>query len=228
MSRSKKKKPGTITKTQKRDFSTAVVLWFKANSRDFPWRYTRDPYRLLFAELMLRRTRAKQVEPVYNNFIELWQTLDAFLAASDKDVIGALGSLGLSWRTGNILELKKTLEEIPEEYSELVKLPGVGDYVASAICCMAYGDPRAMIDTNSVRVIGRYFGLETGPETRRRKWFKKLAASLVPDESRDYNLGVLDIAALVCKPRDPLCAPCPLAACCKHKRLVEDTRRGSA
>lgn len=213
-----------IVKEQvRRRFSDSIADWYCENKRDFGWRRTTDPYRILVAELMLRRTRAEQVADVYNQFIALWPTPADFSSATSERVEAVLRPLGLNWRIQNFLALRSAIRnEVPNEYLSLLELPGVGDYVASAVVCLAFGEKKALIDTNSVRVIGRYFGVATGPETRRRKNFRELASSLVPERSKEYNLGIIDLAAKVCRPNTPDCASCTLAQGCAFRASITD------
>ena len=199
-------------------FAHLLLRWAAlGNLREFPWRIHKSPYPLLIVEIMLRRTRADQVRGVYLNFLAQWPTLADFLRSGDDELREALRPLGLAWRAENLLALRETLKavDLVPDYDILVGLPGVGDYVASAICCFAGGETRALVDTNSVRVLGRYFGFSTGPETRRRRFLKTLAASLVPPEDpATYNYAILDLAATICRPTNPDCGPCPLACGC--------------
>lgn len=207
-------------------FQSGVLAWGTPNHlRDFPWRHTHDPYRLLISELMLRRTQARQVAPVYLYFCQRWPELSHFLAADPQELVTALWPLGLEWRIQNFLQVRETLASIgriPDEYEGLLSLPGVGDYVASAVICFSQREARPLIDTNTVRVIGRYFGLRVHPGTRRLNSFRKLAKSLVPTrpaEASAYHYSLLDLAATVCRPTRPQCSVCPLAVECRGSQI---------
>lgn len=174
---------------------------------------------------MLRRTRADKVAEVYSAFMLRWPTLSDFLEAGDDELHAALRPLGLRWRVETLIALRDRLKETGTRslgnlsHEELLALPGVGDYVASAISCFSQGEARPLIDVNSVRVIGRVFGLDTGPETRRRKSFRQLAEDLLPrDAPQAYNYALLDLAATICRPQKPACARCPLEALCAWAR----------
>jgi len=202
-------------------FPELLVRWaLKGNLRSFPWRLESDPYRLLIAELMLRRTRGQNVVETFHRFIERWPMLEAFVSAEDEELFEVLHPLGLRWRAANFIQLRDRLQrsgglELREGYEAMLTLPGVGDYVASAVCCFSRCEVRPLIDTNSVRVIGRVFGMTVGPETRRRRTFRLLAERLVPaDQPRLYNYALLDLAASVCTIRNPACKQCPLEGIC--------------
>jgi A/G-specific adenine glycosylase len=199
-------------------FVLGLLVWAReGNLRTFPWRAETDPYRLLIAEIMLRRTRADQVGRIYAAFVERWPDLEAFVGAPYAELLERVAPLGLRWRAQNLWELAQALanRRLEASYDKLIELPGVGDYVASAVACFSTGARIPLIDTNSVRVLGRYFGFPTGPETRRRKFLRGLADSLVcPDSPQTYNYAILDLAATVCKPRKPECRVCPVRKHC--------------
>ena len=204
----------------------ALVDWGRSGRlRDFPWRNTKDRYRLLVSELMLRRTQAVQVVPVYLSFIERWPDLASFLEADEGAVKSVLEPLGLRWRAENLLQIRERLRvepRIPDTYSELTALPGVGDYVASAVLCFSRLERRALVDTNTVRVIGRVFNRAVTPTTRRNRAFILLAQALAPlnlEECAFYHYALLDLAATVCRPARPVCKCCPLAALCQSRSV---------
>lgn len=207
-------------------FQLGVLAWGQPDRlRDFPWRHTRDPYRLLISELMLRRTQARQVAHVYTEFCQRWPELPHFLEAETEELTEVLQPLGLQWRIQNILEIRdclRSLGNVPHSYNELLSLPGVGDYVASAVLCFSQQEARPLIDTNTVRIIGRYFGLRIHQGTRRLKTFRKLSSSLVPQDktmASAYHYSLLDLAATVCRPVRPFCQRCPLADQCRARQL---------
>jgi len=172
------------------------------------------------SEMMLQRTRADQVVPVYEAFIDEYPDPVSIASVSEDDIANALYSLGLSWRAKNIREMAKQLAEdfddkVPRTYEQLRELTGVGDYIASAVCCFAYNIPVIIVDTNTVRIIGRLFGLSTNAESRRKKHIREkhelLLDLIVP---RSYNYALLDLGALICKPSNPSCKSCPVLNYC--------------
>ena len=171
------------------------------------------------SEMMLRRTQARQVAPVYLRFLERWPALTDFLKARESELLDVLEPLGLKWRASNFLQVQTALKacgSMPETVEGLLALPGVGDYVANAVLCFSGSSSAALVDTNTVRVIARFFGLETHAGTRRLKWFKELANNLLPKASRRkaYHYALLDLAATVCIPTSPKCQHCPLNKRC--------------
>lgn len=201
-------------------FHQSLRDWDVKYRRAFPWRLTENPFHILMAELMLRRTQARQVVKIYNNFIDRYPDATGLASASAEEVAQNLFSLGLAWRVPAFQEIARSLVsqyggEVPASYYALTALPGIGDYVASAICCFAFGQAVVIIDTNTVRVVGRLFGIKTHAESRRRKSVRGLLQALLDKEDpKSYNYAMLDLAALVCKPVKPECPTCPLLFCC--------------
>jgi len=224
----------TICNDEGRTFYLQLVEWWREHARSFPWRETADPYAVLIAELMLRRTQARQVVPVYRDFLRRYPTV-ALLAVADEDEVGErLRPLGLRWRISSFRQVAGRIVadhggQVPPDKDALLALPGVGPYVAAAVLCFGYGQYAVLVDTNTVRVAGRYLGLPVHPEARRVRAVRDGIARLVPsDNPRAANLAMLDLAALVCRSRDPLCSLCPVSdGCCWRRahRHSEDERR---
>jgi A/G-specific adenine glycosylase len=108
--------------------------------------------------------------------------------------------------------------KVPQKREDLLILPGVSDYVASALCCFAYNIPETLIDTNTVRVVGRLYGLKIKDSSRRNRRFREILVALVdPSNPRAYNYALLDLADQVCtRKRPPECGRCPLAGWCVY------------
>lgn len=212
-----------VARARLRCFRRALEAWAQGSVRNFPWRRTRDPYRVLIAELMLRRTRPAQVLPVYRAFLERYPTPRALARAREGDLHRLLAPLGLRWRTRNMIGVARELVRLPRaafrSAAALKRLPGVGDYVASAVQIMAFGRPETVIDTNVIRVLGRYWGRRVHPEARRERAFKELAAKCAPKRNAKlYTLALLDLGASVCTARHPHCGECPLNHGCWFAR----------
>lgn len=169
---------------------------------------------------MLRRTNVTQVKPVFVNVIRHYPNVDSLARASATHLHKLLRPLGLTWRAENIRRMAKVLSAdfdltIPRTYDELRQLPGVGDYVASAVCSFAYNMPVPIIDSNTVRVVGRYFGIKTNAESRRSRSLREVIVAVTRRRnSRHYNYYFLDFASVICKPINPQCRNCPLKSSC--------------
>lgn len=199
----------------------SLLRWFKENGRRYPWRETKDPYCILLAEMMLRRTWADQVEPIYRAFVGEYPDAKALANADPARVEQILWPLGLDFRTRDILKMSQDLQEmfaceVPHSREELKRLTGVGDYVAGAVLSIAFNQPEWIIDTNVVRVFQRFFDLGLKGEARRHPVMISLAQKYAQSRlAGRANLALLDHAATICKPKNPLCLNCPLSMRCK-------------
>jgi len=197
----------------------ALLTWGRKNRKHFAWRTTDNQFHALIAEVMLQRTQAKQVIDVYKKFCSLYPSpFDA--AADDPEKIRELlRPLGLRWRTEKVLELIKYLSyignNIPHDFEQLLCLPGIGSYAASAYLSFHADVRMPIIDSNVVRLWGRVFGFETDSETRRKKWFIDIIDKITPEKDfKDFNYAILDLTLDICKTK-PLHYLCPLASICK-------------
>jgi A/G-specific adenine glycosylase len=208
------------------EFRKNLIAWGKDNFREFPWRFTSDPYHILMAEVMLHRTNALQVLPVYERFLKLYPDLAALSRASEEELYEVLYSLGLRWRVKLIYDMVIELMDrfdgrIPFEKEDLLSLLGVSDYIASAVCCFAWKQPQGLIDTNTVRVVARVFNKDVRDSLRRNNRFKRLVVALVDTKlPSEYNYSLLDLASKVCfKVKGPDCHECPLCKICGYSKV---------
>lgn len=210
-----------------RAFRDGINMWGQKNSRSFPWRKTDDSYLILMAEVMLHRTQVVQVVPVYAKFVDRYPDLIHLVGADREELKFILKPLGLQWRINLIYAMVQVLRDrfgllIPKEKTDLLSLPGVSDYIASAVRCFAWNLPEPLVDTNTVRIIGRVSGWPIKDSSRRNKQFRQALTALVdPVDPRSYNYGLLDLAHLVClKKQSPLCNQCPLISMCHFGQSI--------
>lgn len=190
-----------------------IILWGKDNYSNFPWRHTDNKWHALVAEIMLQRTKAEQVLPAYLSFCSEYKSPEEYL---NNNYVNVFESLGLQQREKELKSLACILmkEDIPEEKALLVRLPGVGDYISAAYCSLHLGVRSSIIDSNVVRLYGRFFGFETDGETRRKKWFIELADVLTPQKGfKEFNYGLIDFTRLICKSK-PNCDRCHIKMKC--------------
>ena len=204
------------------EFRECLIRWGEAHFQDLPWRHTRDPYKVLIAEVLLHRTQARQVVPIYREFLQSYPSLASLSSAPQQEIASILMPLGLRWRTNLLLRMVEVIEarhggEIPRAYGELMELPGISHYIAAAVRCFAFGMPEAVIDTNTVRVLGRVLGVQVRDSTRRTVAMREIAYGLLDvDRPGEYNFSLLDLAHQVCTVRTPpACSVCPLVSMCK-------------
>ena len=170
---------------------------------------------------MLLRTQAIQVVPVYEQFLKRFPNLTELVDAGLEEVIQVLYPLGLKWRADYVYEAAVEIQtrfggQVPESMEELQTLPGVSHYIAAAIRNFGLEKPEPLIDTNTVRIASRLFGLQTTDSSRRSKRFMKLLTMMLDiGRPREYNFALLDLGALVCKQKkEPECLICPVNTMC--------------
>ena len=209
--------------TKIEEYRTKVKKWGQRNYRDFPWRRTQEPYKVLLAEIMLHRTQAMQAAKIYKRFIREYPDIQALAKASRSALHKSLSTLGLRWRIDLIKDMAEMLVnkydfKIPKDKSELLSLPGISDYIACSVRCFAWNMAEPLRDTNTIRVIGRIYNIEIKDSSRRNSKFKELAIELVdPEEPRVYNFALLDLADQVCtKKEKPKCDECPIDGLCLY------------
>jgi A/G-specific adenine glycosylase len=173
---------------------------------------------------MLHRTRADQVLPVYRKFLKRFPTARSIRNDSADEVLRILRPLGLQWRSRLVVSLFAEVNStfgggVPTSVTALRELPGVSDYISNAVVCFTTGEPVLMLDTNIVRVLGRVGGEPTSDSSRRSPRFYTLLRSFLPPSSaREFYFSVLDLAAQVCRPREPRCDICPISESCAYGR----------
>jgi A/G-specific adenine glycosylase len=212
-------------------FANQLIYWYLKNKRDLPWRKTKDPYLVWLSEIMLQQTRVAQGLPYFLTFTREFETVFDLAKADESKVLKLWQGLGYYSRARNLHFTAKHIANefngvFPNNYKELLKLKGIGDYTASAIASVCYDEPVAVVDGNVYRVLSRYFGISTPiNSTKGIKEFKELAQTLI-DESQPgvYNQAIMDFGALHCKPQNPLCDSCPFAESCValEKQQIKD------
>ena len=201
-------------------FADRVLKWADKNFSDFPWRQCRSPYEVLVAEVLLKRTTATAAARVYEDFLFRFPSLQDIVSVSDEGLVEALSSVGLQrQRARSMKHLAAWLlsihgGSIPSDLEDLLEVPGLGNYSATAILSFGYGVPAAVLDANVERILLRVFGNALPPHP---SWalLREVAQDLLPrDGHREYNYGLLDLGRLVCRYVDPKCGECPLASVC--------------
>jgi A/G-specific adenine glycosylase len=194
--------------------------WFRRRGRDFSWRRDPRPWPTFVAEMLLRRTRASQVAEVLPSILDRFPTPREMANAPDNEIRETLRPLGLAWRADGLAESARMIEDkydgtLPHSLEQLMALPGVGPYVASATLGRISESPVMLIDTNTVRVARRVAGLPTKKDPRRDKETVEAVRELLGGLARAEDWwAVLDLAAQACRPRRPDCPNCPIRIRC--------------
>ncbi|HLT34464.1 MAG TPA: A/G-specific adenine glycosylase [Aquaticitalea sp.] len=202
-------------------FNKTLTYWYSINKRDFPWRNTRNPYLIWLSEIILQQTQIKQGLPYYEAFVNRFPTIFHLAQAKESEVLKLWQGLGYYSRARNLHFTAKHIVEqfdgkFPDNYCNLLKLKGVGDYTASAIASICFDEPAAVVDGNVYRALSRYFGIDTPINSNPGiKEYKTLATSLIDKESPgDYNQAIMEFGATQCKPQNPDCSICPFNGSC--------------
>lgn len=211
-------------------FRSDLISWFRDHGRKFPWRDTSlNPWQLLLVEMCLHRTKADQVAQVIEEVTDTGATPDSFLSNA-KALAPHLSTLGLNWRSANLTaaaeHIRSNLDgHVPDSWPELNAIPGVGDYIASAVQCFAFGRPSVLMDTNTNRIARRVLGEESNlPPWKLRLHLRELAGE--EGANAQWNQALLDLGALVCRARSPSCGTCPVRMHCATGR--EEVANGGA
>ena len=204
-------------------FQNNIIEWGFENFRSFPWRREdRSEYMVLFSEIFLQRTSAKQVLKIYDRFFTKFPNIDALSKANEFELEEIIKSLGLYRRRINVLnKISKQIKNefnsvIPDNYKELISLFGVGQYIANAVLCFAFGEKVPIVDINVIRIFQRFFGFHS-----KKKYIEddpiiwQFAKDLLPKKDfQKYNYSLLDFGQIICKSKNPLCKNCVLNSKC--------------
>ncbi len=209
-------------------FRRKLHAWYRRNSRDLPWRTTRDPYRVLVSELMLQQTQVSRVLDFYARFLARFPDLPSLATARPTRVMEAWEGLGYYARARNLHALAKQVTSsdgvIPSEPAALRALPGIGAYTAGAVASFAYEKRAALVDTNVARVLNRVFAPQIRPKTGAgSKALWSIAEQILPrtgPQTWTHNQSLMELGALVCSARAPRCGECPVRAVCLSRDAV--------
>jgi len=201
-------------------FQSEITRWFTNKGRRFPWRRTRDPFKVLIAEVLLRLTGPLKIEKAYNDIISRFGTPQFMANADLPALLEIFRPLGLHVRAGLLKQIAGELNErfggeVPSSYAELVSLKGIGQYTANAILCLAFDKRVPLVDGNVSRIFHRCFNFSSSKAAYIDRELWGLAQEILPEGSyREFNLGLIDLGALVCKYSHPLCSSCPIVSIC--------------
>jgi A/G-specific adenine glycosylase len=205
--------------------SRRLLTWFDAHKRDLPWRKAYNPYEVWISEIMLQQTQVKTMLPYYRRWMERFPDIPSVAEASEGEILKHWEGLGYYSRALNIRKTARVLMHeldgaFPREHRTLLKLPGIGPYTAGAIMSLAFNEPYAVVDGNVERVFARVFDLSRPvKEKESRDFIWQTARNLIPEgRARELNQALMELGALVCLPKNPLCPHCPLTGFCESRR----------
>ncbi len=208
----------------KKIFSASLLAWFEEHQRDLPWRRNYDPYQIWVSEVMAQQTQMDRVVDYFTQFIQRFPTV-ADLAGGDEDELLKLWEgLGYYSRARNLHKAAKMVVadggQIPETYDELLGLPGIGPYTASAIMAIGYNESHVVVDGNVERLLARLVDLDVPVKNKgvHGQIQAELLALLPHGQARYFNQGLMEFGALVCSPKGYRCGSCPFRPYCLSDR----------
>ena len=209
-----------------------ILKWYDLNKRSLPWRkkvsFNRKQYYTLISEFMLQQTQVTTVIPFFNRFIKNLPSINSLAKVNEKRLIKLWEGLGYYSRARN---LKKTAQliiknfdgKLPNDFEDLLTLPGIGNYTANAILAIAFNKPYIPLDGNIERVLKRYLYLKKEKEIQKDNLIQKKTIFGTTLRSSDYAQALMELGALICKPNNPICNQCPIKNNCKSFRKKDFT-----
>ncbi|MFW9807110.1 MAG: hypothetical protein ACFFFK_10320 [Candidatus Thorarchaeota archaeon] len=196
-----------------------LIRWYTQHGRTFSWRTTTDAYKILIAEILLRRTTASAVSRIYSDFINRFDTPQRLATARESTIAKSLISLGL--QSIRAKQLKKAATIIVNDYDgitprfheELLSLPGVGNYIASAVQNFAFRERIPLVDGNVVHFLSRVFDVHFVGPSDKKAW--EYTDRFGGSHKSELYWGIIDLVATVCLKQNPRCSICPLSKTCK-------------
>ena len=205
---------------------TSLLHWFENHQRLLPWRESHSPYEVWISEIMLQQTQVKTVLPYYLRWMQRFPGIASVAQASEEELLKLWEGLGYYSRVRNIHKAARVIMdehggEFPGNPEAVRALPGIGPYTAGAVMSLAFNEPHAIVDGNVERVVARLFNLDKPVKSGEgRSFIWKTAREYIPHgKARDFNQAVMELGAMVCLPRKPLCVSCPLTVCCESHQL---------
>jgi A/G-specific adenine glycosylase len=216
--------PDILSEEEIQSFREQLLPWFRQNARDLPWRHTRDPYSIWVSEVMLQQTRVATVIDRYTHFMRRFPSLVSLALAKEEDVLALWSGLGYYKRARMLhaaaqLLLHEHNGSLPKSCADLRRLPGVGDYTAAAVASIAHREPAAVVDGNVERVLLRVLGGAATGSRRLSATRLKDAAQVLLDPAAPgmFNQAMMELGAVICLPKVPLCSACPVCELCKTR-----------
>lgn len=203
-------------------FSEKLIEWYRVNKRNLPWRLTKQPYKIWVSEIILQQTRIEQGEKYYYAFLEKYPNISELAKTNDEELLKVWEGLGYYSRALNMLKASRVVLDkfqgiFPSNYDDLIKLPGIGDYTASAISSICNNEVQPVVDGNVFRFLSRMFKIDLPIDKLKTKtYFKKLGFKLIDVVNPgDFNQAMMDYGSMVCRPKKFQCHKCLFSSNCK-------------
>ena len=201
-----------------------ILNWYDLNKRSLPWRknvsQSKKHYYTLVSEFMLQQTQVVTVIPYFDRFINKIPNLKKLSTIQDNELIKLWEGLGYYSRARNLKKTAKIIiskhhGKIPNNYEDLISLPGIGNYTANAILAIAFNKSYIPLDGNIERVLKRYLHLKKDNEIQKNNLIKKKSIFGISSRASDYAQALMELGAMICKPKNPECSGCPISKNCK-------------
>lgn len=199
-----------------------LLGWFAAAARTLPFRGTRDPYAIWLSEIMLQQTQVATVIAYYQRFLKKLPTIESLAAAKLDTVLKLWQGLGYYTRAKSLHKAAQFIMQqyggqFPAQFEQILDLPGIGRYTAGAIASIAFGQRKAVVDGNVIRVLCRLYAIGENPaDTKTRDKLWEIAEGLLPKTNcGDWNQALMELGSEICTPTNPQCDACPVRQCCQ-------------
>jgi len=209
------------SKKDQATFRKKIFRWYEQHARKLLWRNSRDPYKIWVSEVMLQQTTVQAVLPYYQEWMKTFPDIESLSRAPSRKVLKTWQGLGYYQRARNLHQASKIIVEkhlgrIPQDYEQLRNLPGFGPYITAAVLSIAFDKPLPVIDANVRRLLMRIMGArgEANPKND-LKLLQFLKPYFPQDKAAAFNQALMELGALVCRPKSPSCLVCPLSDFCQ-------------
>jgi A/G-specific adenine glycosylase len=201
-----------------------ILYWYDNNKRLLPWRkkipQVKREYYTLVSEFMLQQTQVSTVIPYFNNFIKNIPNIKSLAKINENKLLKYWEGLGYYSRVKNLKKTAQILKKnfkgrLPNTIEELMSLPGIGDYTANAIMAIGFNKPFIPLDGNVERLIKRLLNLKLISEVSKENLVRKKKILGTSTRASDYAQALMELGALICRPKNPLCDQCPVIKNCK-------------
>jgi len=207
--------------TDLKPITKPLMKWYQKNKREMPWRGSENPYSIWISEIMLQQTQVETVRPYFERFIEKFPTVTALAKADQQTVLKLWEGLGYYSRARNLHQAAKLIDSeyngrLPESFDELLKIPGFGPYTSAAVASIAFHQSVPVIDGNVFRVFARLteMSLEISKPQTRKHVFENLEKVIPKKSPGNFNQAIMELGAIICKPKNPKCFECPVKEYC--------------
>lgn len=204
-----------------KNFAKTLLKWYDINKRDLPWRQTKDPYYIWVSEVMLQQTTVNAVIPYYERWIKTYPTVHHLAKAPLQKVLKSWQGLGYYNRARNLhkavnLVVSQHQGKLPDDPLLVRLLPGFGPYTTGSVLSIAYDKPLVIIDANVRRLVMRLLAIEACADTKQDRTIEEFLKDIIPlKRAGDFNQALMEMGALICRSKEPVCNTCPLQKYCK-------------